>query len=126
MTLRSDTFEAIDHSGLGYPEREPSRHLALQCNVELVSALSLLRCDILLVLTLDLKRELADQRQVFAASAPQGDVAFGQNLSAEIQLAKREEHLLNNDFIHQSRSNSSMPKREVDGPAFRSALVAPV
>src|ERR1700744_5419731 len=87
MTLRSDTFEAIDHRGLGHAERKPSGDLALQRDVELIGELSRLRCDIPLLLKLELKRELADQRQVFAARAPQGDVAFGQNPFTEIKLA---------------------------------------
>src|SRR5262245_24770931 len=102
MALRPASLEAVDHRGLGHAERQPVRNLTLQRDVELRDALLLLLRDALLAIELGLEGELAHERPVLPSGAPQADIAFGLEAVTEVELAERQQNLLDDAAIDQA------------------------
>src|ERR1700688_3374755 len=93
--------EAIDYARLGHAEREPRFDVALQRDVELGGAFLLIFSDALPAIELELEGKLAHQRLVVASGTPQRDIALGEHTLAEVQLAERQQHLLDNAAVYQ-------------------------
>ena len=74
MTLRRIAFKPIDKPGLGRAEEEPVMSGLLQSDEELLTAVSPFLVDLVAALEFGLERELAAQRMVSAAFAPDADV----------------------------------------------------
>src|SRR5690349_15122286 len=102
MALRPGSLEAIDHRSLGHAERQPVSNLALQRDVELRDALLLLLRNALLAIEPGLEGELAHQRQMLSAGAPETDIGFGLKAAPEVELAERQENLLDDAAIDQA------------------------
>src|ERR1035438_9050716 len=103
MALGLVSVEAVHHAGLGDAQRQPVRDIVLQGYVEHGSQLLLLVRDRFAASELHLEGELAHQRFMLAARAPQPDVAFGEQPFAEVQLTKRKQHLFHNAPVHQGQ-----------------------
>src|SRR5271156_1318526 len=95
MALGLVPLEPIDHARFGHTERKPILYLFLQRYIKLRGKLLLLFGYVLSAIELDLEGELSHERLVLAACAPQRDVAFGNDAFSEVELTKRQEHLLN-------------------------------
>src|ERR1019366_4505873 len=103
MALGLVSVESVHHAGLGDAQRQPVRHIVLQGYVEHGCQLLLLLSNTFSAIELHLEGELAHQRFMLAARAPQPDVAFGEQPFAEVQLTKRKQHLFHNAPVHQGQ-----------------------
>src|SRR5271166_2437189 len=88
MALRLISVEAVHHCCLRNAQCQPVLHVLLQGNVELRGQLLLLVADAFSLIELHLEGELAHQRLMFAAGAPQPDVTLADQPFAEVQLTK--------------------------------------
>src|SRR5579863_6014549 len=102
MALGLVPLETVDHACFGHAERKPILNVLLQGDVEIGGQLLLLSAYFLSAIELHLESELAHQRLVLAAGAPQPDVALGDYAFSEIQLTQRQQHFLYYAFIHQA------------------------
>src|SRR3974377_835322 len=101
MALRCVSFQSVDHCSFRYTQREPVLHLILQRKVELSRQLLGLVGQQFPERELHLEGELAHQLLMLAASAPQADVALAHHALAEVHLAKRQQHFLDDALVHQ-------------------------
>src|SRR5450631_4395071 len=101
MALWRGSVEAVDHGRLGHAEREPVGDRVLKRDIEVRAEPLLFGGDGFLAVELRLKGELTHQRPVFTPCPPEADVAFGRQPLAEIELADRQEHLLDDAPVDQ-------------------------
>src|SRR5262249_15121466 len=74
VRLRRGTLQSVHRAGLGGPEGDPIAGGVLKCQEERLAAPQGFLLELLAALELDLKGELADERSVVAADAPERDV----------------------------------------------------
>jgi len=101
MTLGRIALKLIDEPGLGRAEEQPVMTGLLQRDEELLTAVYRLLVDFVPALEFGLERELAAQRVVSAAFAPDADVRVGGDTLAKIQHAEVLKHLLDDGLVHQ-------------------------
>src|ERR1700757_2676804 len=102
MALRHVSVESVNHGCLSHAERQPIFHIALERDIELSNKLLLFFSYVFFAVKLDLEGELSHQGLMLAASAPQGDVAFGDNTLTEVELPEREQNLLDDASVYQT------------------------
>src|SRR5215813_10327641 len=88
MGLGRVAFEPVDEPGLGRSEREPVATGLLQRNEELPTPVHRLLVQFVRALELRFECKLAAHRTVRAPLAPDGDVRFGGDPPAKVQLTK--------------------------------------
>src|SRR5450755_738366 len=93
MALGLVAVEAVHHAGLGDAQRQPVRYIVLQSYVEHGRQLLLLLRDVFAACELHLESEFAHQRLMLPTGAPYPDVTLTDQPFAEVQLAKRKQHL---------------------------------
>src|ERR1017187_7327822 len=103
MALGLVSVEAVHHAGLGDAQRQPVRDIVLQGYVQHGSQLLLLLSNTFSAIELHLEGELAHQRFMLSARAPNHEDAYGGEPFAEVQLTKRKQHFFHNAPVHQGQ-----------------------